>query len=536
MSRRLSWVHALAAAVLVAIPGLAGAQVTLPDDVDLQSIQNLQDLKRANADRVRASDLRRASQVVQAGPVDPNTYVLGPGDELELNLWGRLQKTVSLDVSPEGRLFVPGRGAIDVSGKTLAWARERILKSVAEQYVGVHAEVRLVTLRTFKVFLSGEVKTPGAVEVNSATRASEAIAEAGLLDGASRRNIIVRHGDGRDSRVDLDWLDRVGRQDRNPMLIDGDVVVVPRASEFIEISGAVSRPWRFERVPGDSLSTLLALAGGLMPSASPDKALLVRFTSPTDRESVLVDMGDPAALAAPAQDGDRLFVHFRPEYHRLMAVQVIGEVSRPGSYPIVPGRDRLSDLVRWCGGFLPQANREAVHLVRAGGPGPEADPDFDRLVRLSRNDMTESEYAKLETNLAQRKNSFRLDWTRLQAGSATDPLLQDADVIRIDRFVPTVRIEGQVRRPGFVDYAAGRELGDYITLAGGFTDRSASNSIRVSRGLTGQIIPARSLKSVQPGDFIWVPERRDADAWGAFRDIVTVAGQVAVVIFTLSRR
>ena len=150
--------------------------------------------------------------------------------------------------------------------------------------------------------------------------------------------------------------------------------------------------------------------------------------------------------------------------------------------------------------------------------------------------MTESEYAKLETNLAERKNSFRVDWTRLQAGSATDPLLQDADVVRIDRFVPTVRIEGQVTRPGFVDYAPGRSLGDYIQMAGGFTDRSARTSIRVSRSLTGQIIPARSLKSVQPGDFIWVPERRDVDAWIAFRDIVTVAGQVAVVIFTLSRR
>ena len=111
-----------------------------------------------------------------------------------------------------------------------------------------------------------------------------------------------------------------------------------------------------------------------------------------------------------------------------------------------------------------------------------------------------------------------------------------ADVIRVDRFVPTVRIEGQVKRPGFVDYAPGRSLGEYVQLAGGFTERSSRNTIRVSRSLTGQIIPARSLKSVQPGDFIWVPERRDVDAWVAFRDIVTVAGQFAVVIFTLSRR
>jgi protein involved in polysaccharide export with SLBB domain len=149
--------------------------------------------------------------------------------------------------------------------------------------------------------------------------------------------------------------------------------------------------------------------------------------------------------------------------------------------------------------------------------------------------MTESEYTKLETKLAERKNSFTIDWSRVEAGSANDPLLQEGDFVRVDRFVPTVRIEGQVKRPGYVDYAPGRTLGEYIQLAGGFTDRSARTSVRVSRSLTGQIIPARSLRGVQPGDFIWVPERRDFDAWTSFRDVITVAGQVAVVIFTLSR-
>ena len=532
MTRRLLCSLALAAAVLVAGPRGVVAQMTLPDDADLQ---NLQDLKTLS-DRSQANQLRRTVQVVQAGPVDPATYLLGPGDVMELDLWGRLQRTVPLEVSPEGRVFVPGRGSIDVGGKSLTWARDKILKAVSEQYVGVRADVRLVQLRSFKVFVSGEVKKPGAVEVNSATRASEAIAEAVLIDGSSRRNIVIRRTNGTLAQVDLDQLERIGRQDVNPLLTDGDVLLVPRAKEFVELAGALARPWRFELAPGDSLSTTLALAGGLLPAASSTNALLVRFMSPTDRESLLVDLQDPAATVVSMRDGDRLFVQFRPEFHRLMTVQIVGEIEHPGSYPIVPGRDRLSDLMRWAGGFRPQANREAVHLVRVTGVGAEMDPEFDRLVHLSRNDMTESEYAKLETNLAERKNSFRVDWTRLQAGSATDPLLQDADVVRIDRFVPTVRIEGQVTRPGFVDYAPGRSLGDYIQMAGGFTDRSARTSIRVSRSLTGQIIPARSLKSVQPGDFIWVPERRDVDAWIAFRDIVTVAGQVAVVIFTLSRR
>lgn len=534
MRRLLSVVAVTAALFMLGTMPCSAQNDAAPDEVDLQ---NLQDLKLFAGDKAKGSDLRRPSSIIQSGAIDATSYILGPGDGLELNLWGRLGKTIPLDVSPEGRVFVPGRGSIDVTGKTLAWARERILKSVAEQYVGVKGDLRLVQLRSFKVFVGGEVKKPGAVEVNSATRASEAILDAGLVDGASRRNILVRHTNGTSSRVDLDRLDRVGRQDMNPILVDGDVLNVPTAKEFVDIAGAVSRSSRFELAPDDSLSTLIALAGGLLPAASQDRALVVRFTSPTDRESLLVDLKDAATLAMPLRDGDHLFVQFQPEYHRLMTVAIVGEVERPGSYPIVPGRDRLSDLMRWAGGFLPQANREAVHLVRESGTTTtERNPEIDRLARLSRAEMTESEYAKLETNLAERKNSFRVDWTRLQAGSSTDPLLADADVVRVERFVPTVRIEGQVKRPGFVDYAPGRSLADYVQLAGGFTERSARTSVRVSRSLTGQIIPARSLKSVQPGDFIWVPERRDVDAWVAFRDIVAVTGQVAVVIFTLSKR
>jgi len=528
-------VATLVAAALVLPPRVAGAQSLPSDESDAPTMQDLKALAPSAA--TKASELRKASNgIVQAGAIDPATYTLGPGDALQLELWGRLQRTVPLEVSPDGRLFIPGRGSIDVGGRTFAAVRDQILRSISDQYMGVRGDVRLVQLRTFKVFVSGEVKQPGAFEVNSVTRASEAVAQAELQEKSSRRAIVVRHVKGGTARVDLDRFEVLGQQAANPMLVDGDVIVVGKQLSYTEAGGAVARPQRYEFAEGDSLATLIALAGGLMPSARPDGALIVRFTSATDRDSIPVDLRDPATLARPLQDGDRLFVQFTPEYHQLTTVMVIGEAERPGTFPIVAGRDRLSDLIQWSGGFRPQANREAVHLVRSTENMDEKDPEFDRLARLSRNEMTESEYAKLETMLAQRKNSFRVDWTRLRAGSDTDPLLQDRDLVRIDRFVPSVRIEGQVRRPGFVDYAPGRDLGEYIQLAGGFTERSARNSIRVSRSLSGQIIPARSLKAVQPGDFIWVPERRDVDAWVAFRDIVTVAGQVAVVIFTLSRR
>src|SRR5439155_2454664 len=125
---------------------------------------------------------------------------------------------------------------------------------------------RIVQLRTFKVFVSGEVKVPGAVNANSAMRASEVLAQLERLRGASRRNVVVRHADGSTSPVDLDRFERLGRSDLNPTLVDGDMIVVPHRLEYAFVAGAVARPEEFELTAGDSLGTLIALAGGVLPS------------------------------------------------------------------------------------------------------------------------------------------------------------------------------------------------------------------------------------------------------------------------------
>lgn len=533
---------ALLCAGLLALPTAAAwPQSDLQDSEPAVDANPPADVQGTPDERTAASRferMRMGAAVVQAGAVEAAHYVLGPGDVLELDLWGRLSQTALLTVSPEGTIFLPAGGPLSVSGRTLAWARQRVLDLVARSFRGVHAEVRLIQLRTFKVYLTGFVARPGAVVVTSIARASEAVAGVGLAEGGSRRNIEIRRRDGTKLRVDLQLFEAVGRQDLDPTLVDGDVIYVPRGTRFIGASGALERPGRYELAPGDSLSRLLELGGGLLPSAAPDRALMVRFTSPSVRESVTVDLVALTAgkLDLPLRDGDQLFVQFLSDYHVLPVVAVYGEVDRPGAYPIVKGRDRLSDAIGWTGGFLPLANRSAIHLVRESAVGSDKDPEFDRLVRLSRSEMTASEYVKFQTKLAERKNSFRVDWTRIQKSSLdVDPLLQDGDIIRVEQLVPTVRVEGEVRRPGLVDYAPGRTLKEYVELSGGYTDRAARSDVRISRFLTGQVLPARSLGSVQPGDFVWVPERKDVDAWSVFRDAVAVVSQVAVVVFTLSR-
>ena len=529
------WLAALAA---LALATAAAAQTMPPPggagDVDIPAARRAVDLG-TQAPGVTGL----APPVAQAGAVDPNRYVLGPGDVLLLRERGRVMREETCEVSPEGLIVLPELPPLQVAGLTLAQARSLALARLGQVFRGVETDLRLLRVRRFRVFVTGSVKRAGPVEVPATTRASEVLADAGLEDGASRRNVVVRHRDGREERVDLDRLERAGDASVDPLLLDGDVVQVPAMVTYLSANGAVARPGRYELAPGDSLATLLRLAGGALPAADSAQALLVRFTGAQRPETLSVDLHRMAEDPGPAlRDGDALFVYYVPDYHLINGVSLIGEVARPGTYPIRVGGDRLSDLLRWAGGFGPRANRADVVLIRPSEGAGADDPELDRLVHLSREQMTESEYITLQSKVAERRNSFRIDWDRMIQGPGRgnlDPLLRSGDIVRVDPLVTTVRVEGQVRHPGLVEYVSGRGVGDYVRLAGGFTDRASHGSIRVTRSETGQVVPAGSVGRVMAGDVIWVPERRDHDPWTLFRDVLTVAGQVAVIVVAVRR-
>jgi protein involved in polysaccharide export with SLBB domain len=182
------------------------------------------------------------------------------------------------------------------------------------------------------------------------------------------------------------------------------------------------------------------------------------------------------------------------------------------------------------------ANRSSIYLVRASDDvGP--DVEFDRLLRLSRSEMTESEHTAFRTRLAERKNVFRVDYEQLiKPKSDVDPLLRAGDLVRVEPLLLSVRVDGEVKRPGLVEYAPRRKWSTYIELVGGFTDRAAIGAVRVSRSGTGQVIKAATAREIQPGDFIWVPERHDLDAWALFKDIVTIAAQLSVIVLAVRPR
>lgn len=470
-----------------------------------------------------------------SGPVDPAVYRVGPGDLLILHLWGRVSRTISIEVGPEGTVVVPGAGTVRVDSRTLQDVREELLAKLRGQFRGVEMDLRLGRPRTFRVYLTGEVKVPGPTYANGAYRVGDVLTTGMLLETASRRHIELLHSDGTREFCDLELFLQTGDAGMNPWLRDGDVIQVPSATEFVYAQGAVARPGRYELGVRDSLRTLLRLAGDPLPSAEVDRVLLVRFKDPFTPESLWVGLDEVYARRRnPAlEDGERLYIYFIPQYHQQHEAVILGEVQRPGTYPIVEGRTRLSNLVSAADGFQASADLSAVRVHRRSTLAAEKDQELDRLLRLSRNDLTSSEYEMLRTKLAGLREDYRVDWARLEGSKDLNLLLRDGDVVRVERLVSSIRVDGEVRRPGILNFVSGESVEGYVAQAGGYTDRAWRGKVRVTRAVTGQTLLARNVHALDPGDFVWVPEKSDITVWEQSRQVLTALAQVATIVIAI---
>jgi polysaccharide biosynthesis/export protein len=471
-----------------------------------------------------------------SGPVDPDIYRLGPGDVLRLQMWGRLSSSSNLQVTPEGVLIVPGVGTVQVSGRTLTAARQDILTRLRSQFRGVNMDIRLASPRSFFIYLTGQVQSPGSARATAANRVFDVIRPGALLPNGSTRRIEVKHADQTREIADLELFTLIGDQSLNPYLRDGDVINVPVATEFVYTLGALARPQRFELGTRDSLLTLFRLSGDPIPSADVSRALLLRWVTPLKPESLWVRLDEvySGRTNPRLREGDRVYVYYLAQYQQQQEAFIYGEVNRPGPYPIEEGRHRLSDLVSSAGGFLSTADLSAIRVIRRNPEASEKDPELDRLLRLSREQLTMSEYDALNTKLAALREGYRVDWNRLQATPRElDILLKNGDVVRVERLVNSIRVDGAVRRPGILSFRPGLSISDYIRQAGGYTDRAWGGRVQVTRAVTGQTLPARNVPSLNPGDFIWVPEKPDRTAWEGARDVLSALGQVATVIIAI---
>lgn len=292
----------------------------------------------------------------------PDTYIVGPGDQLKINFYGKESESFEVIVDREGRISIPDLSPVEVAGLTFTEIKELIKVKVEQEVIGVKAFVSLGQLRSMRILVLGEAYKPGSYSVSSLTTVSHALfVSGGVSDIASLRNIQVKRAGKVVANFDLYDLLIKGDSSNDIVLKPGDVVFIPSVGAQVKVEGAVKRPAIFELKKGESAKQLLAMAGGLKPNAYAKNAVVERFNF--DRKEVLsVDFSKPQINYIP-QDGDRIrFNSVSSQYQN--SISLIGAVARPGNYQWHQGK-RISDVLKSIrGDLLPQADLSYGLVIR----------------------------------------------------------------------------------------------------------------------------------------------------------------------------
>lgn len=381
----------------------------------------------------------------------PQSYVLGPGDAVSVDVYGASQKTFDCTVSPDGQIVIEGFGPIQVGGLSVAAAKARIRSTLGSRYSSSRISLSLGQTRTISVNVMGEVKVPGTYTLSAFSTVFHALYMAGgTNDLGTLRNIKIYRRNHLISVCDIYDYILNGKMTGNVRLNDGDVITVGPYDCLVNITGKVKRPMYYEMKKNESVGTLLKYAGGFTGDAY-TKA--VRVNRKTGREYAVFNVEEFDMSSFHVADGDSVSVDsILPRYHN--TVEIKGAVFRPGMYQLGDGINSVRTLIQHAEGLTEDAftNRAVMHRMKD-----------DRTLKV-----------------------IPVDVKGIVNGDAADIPLKENDVL----FIPTrqtamtertITIQGEVQYPGIYKYADNETLEDFVLQAGGLKETASTVKVDVSR-------------------------------------------------------
>jgi polysaccharide biosynthesis/export protein len=394
-------------------------------------------------------------------PAGPE-YVLGPGDGLTIDLWGGVSQRLFRTVDREGRLSLPEAGPLLVSGRTLGDVQQAVQRVLRTQYRDVSADVSLQRLRTVRVYVVGEVDSPGAYDISSLSTPLNALFAAGGVTARGSLRLL-RHYHGKQLVEEVDVYDLLLHGLRGDLknLENGDTLLVPPVGAQVSVDGMVRRSALYELRGETNLAEVLDLAGGILPAAALRHIEVQRLEAHEKRTMLSLDLGetsDPEAVrrqlaAFTVRDGDEAHI-FPIAPYNTAAVYLQGHVLRPGRYAYTAAM-RFTDLLASYRDLLPEPAEHYAEIVRL------RQPDWRPVVE-----------------------SF--DLAAALANPASSPKLEPLDTVRIfGRYdleaAPVVWLSGEVRVPGQFRTSGQMHLRDAIYQAGGLLPDAARDSAQLFR-------------------------------------------------------
>lgn len=433
-----------------------GALESTAGDIDAVSTE----LGENGAKRVYGRDIftsRNLTFAPSSNLPTPSNYVLGPGDEVIIEIWGTNEATIRRTISQEGTINIPNIGLVNLNGMTIRKADAYMKKKLGQIYSvdgdNAKSEIKLSlgNIRTIQVNMMGEVANPGTYYLSSLSNLYHALHRAGGVSrlGSLRDIQLIRKGKVI-ANVDIYDFIREGRMEGDLILEEGDIINVPPYDIIVDIAGNVRRPMSYELKDGETVADLLDYAAGFTGDAYTKNIRMIRRNG---SEYQIFTINEPDYSTFELMEGDALTVGAMLDRFE-NRIEVKGAVYRPGTYELGDEIGTVKELV-------------------AKAEGLKGDAFTNRaLITREREDLT------LEI--------LPVDLGAVMAGMAPDVALMKNDILYIPSIhdlkdLGNITVAGEVARPGTFVYADNMTLEDAIMMAGGLLESASTVKIDVSR-------------------------------------------------------
>ncbi len=381
----------------------------------------------------------------------PDNYVLGPGDQVIVDIYGASQNTIVHTISPEGTITVSGYGPIYLSGLSVAAAQSKLHQTIGSRYQSSNLKMTVGNTRTIQVNIMGEVRAPGTYHLSAFANVFYALYRAGGTSSlGTLRNIKVYRNGRLVTVVDLYDYILNGRLAGNIRLQDNDVIQVEPYQALVGITGNIKRPMFYEMRQNESVATIIKYAGGFTSEAHKKSVRLVRQAG--DRYTVH-NVGEFDMSTFKLMDGDNITVDGMLNRYENM-VEIKGAVFRPGMFNLNGQLNSVRALIEAADGLTEDAFSEhaIIHRLKA-----------DRTLEI-----------------------IPVNVKGVMEGTVADVPLQNEDVVFIPtqeelRKERTFTISGAVMNPGTFEYADNATIEDLIVQAGGLKDQASLMRVEVTR-------------------------------------------------------
>ncbi|KAA8981921.1 SLBB domain-containing protein [Halospina sp. K52047b] len=451
----------------------------------------------------------------------PSDYTIAPGDVVSLQLYGKKNGQFELPVKRNGNIDIPEIGPHNVAGLSFSELQSNLKNLISERYIGVQASVSMGELRSMRIFVLGEARTPGAYTVSSLSTITNALfVSGGVKESGSLRTI--KHK--RDGEVvgELDLYDLLlnGNTEDDARLKPGDVIFIPPVGPRVGVSGEVYRPALYELDGESSVQGVIDLAGGLTPQAYPQITRIERTNENFLRVITEANLTKAKGRQKTVEPGDRIDVASISDITG-QYVEVKGAATRTGRFAWVPGM-RVSSLITGLdSSLMPVADQRYAAIVRT-------DPETDQVsvINVRLRQAVENPGSEADVQLQEEDQLLIFsDAGKAEGGE------EGREYTREDLFAPvlrrlksqagpespqqTVTISGPVRYPGEYPMPASHSVRDAIWVAGGLEDSASLHAAEVARyetpeqGSTDTRIIDVNLKPIMNGEADFRLQSRD---------------------------